>query len=299
MKQIINILKPFFFLGVLIIMLTACEQKITYESEAPADASQDVPFMVKVKGGTFTMGTDKYLNDTTAVKFIDELPAHQVTVNDFKISKYEITNKQFCKFLNESDYNKDDTSWINISKPECMIDYKDGLYNPKTDMDYLPVVYVTWEGAKKYCEWAGGRLPKEAEWEFAAKGGIFSEDFVYAGSTDPDSVAWYSDNEKSIEINKEKYNIPGSVGTKFPNELKLHDMSGNVWEWCSDLYTFNYDSKPNKSGWRVYRGGSYLDKQDDVRPGNRSAGSPENSYPFLGIRLVQDVTDTIPETVEE
>ncbi len=299
MKQIINILKPVFFLGVFILMLTACEEKITYESEAPADATQDLPMMISVEGGTFTMGTNRYLKDTTAVKFIDELPEHEVTVKDFKISKYEITNLQFCKFLNEKNYGKGDTSWINISKPECFIEYKNGKYHPEEDKDFMPVVYVTWGGAKAYCEWAGGRLPTESEWEYAAKGGVFSQDFVYAGSNEPDSVAWYADNSKSMEIDGDDYDVPGSVGTKFPNELNLHDMSGNVWEWCSDLYTMNYESAPNKSGWRVFRSGSYMDKQDDLRPGNRSAGIPESTYSFAGIRLVQDVVmDTIPETTE-
>ena len=126
------------------------------------------------------------------------------------------------------------------------------------------------------------RLPTEAEWEFAARGGNRSQDYKYAGGNTLGSVAWYADN-------------PGSethpVGQKQANELGLHDMSGNVWEWCSDWFgSYTSSSQTNPQGpssgsHRVYRGGSWIDAAWGCRVSRRSDNAPDDRFNVLGLRL--------------
>ncbi len=235
--------------------------------------------MVYVEGGTFQMGS----NDSEA--YDNEKPVHTVTVNDFYIGKYEITNIQYCEFLNaEGNQTEGVDTWLDISDEDCQIEIRNDVFYPKNGKDDYPVIEVTWYGAKRFCEWAGGRLPTEAEWEYAARGGNESENYKYSGSNNIDEVAWYGNNS-----NDETHN----VGTKTPNELGIYDMSGNVWEWCSDWYGSNYYSNSptenptgtTSSSYRVLRGGSWNSNAERCRPANRSRSTPDNSYNYLGFRF--------------
>ena len=147
----------------------------------------------------------------------DEKPAHPVTIKTFNIAKTETTVAPWREFCNATRRPMPEVPWFG-QKEES------------------PIVNVSWDDAIAYCQWLGEktnkhyRLPTEAEWEFAARGGLKSKGYKFSGGATPDSVGWYSS----------KSNGPMPVAQKLPNELGLHDMTGNVWEWCSDFYDAGY-----------------------------------------------------------
>ncbi len=210
--------------------------------------------MVWAGGGTFQMGS----NSSDA--YDDEKPVHTVTVTNFALSQNEITNAQYCKFLNDKgNQTKGGATWLDINDDDCQIEKSGGTFYPKSGKGNYPVIEVTWYGAKAYCEWAGGRLPTEAEWQYAAKGGnveTHGSASKYSGSNNIDDVAWYSSNSGSATH---------EVGQKQANAFGLHDMSGNVWEWVEDKWHSDYNGAPtNGSAWtsgsssrRVGCGGSW------------------------------------------
>ncbi len=219
--------------------------------------------MVKVEGGTFTMGaTSEQLGDASG----DESPAHEVKLSDYFIGKYEVTQEEWQAVMGK-----------NPSK------FKSSPSNP--------VESVSWKDCQKFIEKLNGltglnfRLPTEAEWEYAARGGNKSQDYKYSGSNWLDEVAWYNGNsDKKTHI----------VGTTKPNELGLYDMSGNVWEWCNDWYDKNYYSKspqqnptgPTGPSYRVLRGGGWLNSARSCRVSNRDFNNPSNRSYNDGFRLV-------------
>jgi len=236
--------------------------------------------LVYVQGGTFQMGS----NDGGS----HEKLVHSVTVSNFYIGKYEVTHKEFIDFLNSTRVSSNGSysgkEFIDMDDEYCAIGYRNGSFYFKEslyvkDID-CPVIEVTWYGADAYCNWAGGRLPTEAEWEYAARGGNKSKGYQYAGSNDIGSVAWYISNSG-------RKTHP--AGGKQANELGIYDMSGNVWEWCNDWYgSYNSGSQTNPSGptsgsYRVYRGGSWYNRASDCRTAYRDEYSPGGSG--LGFRL--------------
>jgi serine/threonine protein kinase len=230
------------------------------------EQSRNDPFhdqMVFVKGGTFTMGcTSEQGSDC----YDNEKPSHRVTVSDFYIGKYEVTQKQWRTVMGSD-------------PPEL----------PFKGCDDCPVDRLSWNDVqdfiKKLNQTTGKkyRLPTEAEWEYAARGGNQSRGYKYAGSNNIDEVAWYEVNS-DLRINP--------VGRKKPNELGLYDMSGNVWEWCSDYFgSFSNDPKTDPhgppSGWFiVHRGGSLHCSSRLCRVTNRSSFTPNTSHHLkFGVRL--------------
>ncbi|MGM0497761.1 MAG: formylglycine-generating enzyme family protein [Bacteroidota bacterium] len=244
--------------------------------------------MVQVKGGTFKMGCTSEQPKCDK----DEKPVHKVTLSDYTIGRYEITNEQYCVFLNEQNISSDGrdgrTSLIHIGNSHCQVRYVNGEFVPKEGKADYPVVEVTWSGAQAFCEWAGGRLPTEAEWEYAARGGHKSKETIYSGANHVDSIAWYVRNSGD-------HSHP--VGTKKPNELGIYDMSGNVWEWCNDWYG-DYPSEPqnNPKGPKrgnsvVIRGGSWLYYGSFCRVSNRGSSAPSYAFNNYGFRLVKKKLD--------
>ncbi len=243
--------------------------------------------MVFVKGGTFTMGSPDGEGDD------DEHPQHQVTLSDFYISKYEVTNAQYAKFLNAKGKHEDGgNTWLDITSDYCQIKLVGGEYKVETGKENYPVIEVTWYGATAYAEWAGGRLPTEAEWEYAARGGNQSKGYTYSGGNNIDDVAWHYHNSINYDNNLEDNHGSHIVGTKQANELDIYDMSGNVWEWCSDWYgDYTADDQTNPTGatsgfCRVVRGGSWSDDPVDCRVANRCNDIPTRCHNVLGFRVV-------------
>ncbi|MCD7848492.1 MAG: formylglycine-generating enzyme family protein [Parabacteroides sp.] len=220
------------------------------------------PEMVTVKGGIFEMGST-YKEDNN--------PLHQVKVGSFRISRYEITNYQFALFLTSQGSEK-----IKNSPPmyyPCNWGIQDGKAVPGYEAH--PAIYITWYGAQEYCKWAGGRLPTEEEWEFAARGGIHGHrDHLYSGGMELDSLGWYAGNSDGK---------PHRVGTLKPNELGLYDMSGNVWEWCSDTQI-----KDGKE-YAAVRGGTWFNERPICRPTCRYYIFPNSKHFNNGFRLVKDL----------
>ncbi|HRI62179.1 MAG TPA: formylglycine-generating enzyme family protein, partial [Saprospiraceae bacterium] len=236
------------------------------------------PVMVQVEGGIFDMGCDPE-------KRCKDL--HKQEVSSFQMAKYETTWWQYLLFCKATGHEYESPGW-------------------GTEGDN-PAVYLSWYDAVKYCNWVSKqlgeteaisekgdgkysmslrgvyRLPTEAEWEYAAKGGSRADNTIYSGSNDLDSVGWYSDNSGSRAR---------AVGQKKANGLGLYDMSGNVWEWCWDWYG---DYKPNSEkdykgpdngSLRVIRGGSWLLPAGYCRAAYRDLNSPDSRYNYFGFRLV-------------
>jgi len=227
------------------------------------------PEMVFVQGGTFTMGcTSEQGSDCEN----DEKPAHQVTVSSFRIGKYPVTQAQWKAVMGS---------------------YPSELYN--TGCDDCPIESVNWDDIQEFIKklnvQTGNtyRLPTEAEWEFACRGGLKSAHYKYSGSNILDEVAWYDGNYKNSKHGSQGTTHP--VGKKKPNELGIYDMSGNVFEWCSDWYGIYTNSAqtnpkiPSSGSYRVLRGGSWGDGARYCRVSYRDYNSPGGRNADCGFRL--------------
>ncbi len=237
---------------------------------------------VFVEGGTFTMGVSK----KEGIRYA--FPEHKVTIKDFYISKYEITNSQYVYFLNNTK-NINLKEWIRIN--HCEIEKEGKTFRTKKGKENLPITSVTWYGAKAYAEWVGGRLPTEKEWEYAAKGGNKSKGYKYSGSNNLDSVAWYNKNSKIKDVCYNRIQGSQVVGMKKPNELGIYDMSGNALEWCQN-WLFYYNTTRNPNGQygaknKTLRGGSWNSHERGCQTNVRYYYLP-NRTTYSGIRVVFD-----------
>ena len=219
--------------------------------------------MMPVAGGTFRMGATKS-EDSDADEW--ESPIHDVTLSDYYIGKTEVTQALWHAVMrnNPSKFLSDNRPVESVSWNDCQEFIR--KLNAKTGMNF--------------------RLPTEAEWEYAARGGNKSRGYKYSGSNNIDAVAWYEGNAKSKTH---------PVGTKQPNELGIYDMSGNVWEWCNDCYGYyssNAQTNPKgvvSSAYRVCRGGYWDNSTKYCRSANRLSNVPDYRNYGIGFRIVLPV----------
>lgn len=238
------------------------------------DQSETENTFIQVEGGTFIMGSNARLET--------EKPEHMVTISSYYINKFAVTQKEWVSIMgtNPSEIQGDDFPVENVSWYDAVI-----FCNKKSLKDDLDPCYVI-EGDLVGCNWHnnGYRLPTEAEWEYAMRGGKLSRNFEYSGSDDINEVAWYCDNSEWQAH---------PVGVKKPNELGLYDMSGNVYEWCWDIYgPYTIEEKtdpkgPGSGANRVFRGGSWSSKKDYCTVSNRYYNIATNHVFNIGLRLVR------------
>lgn len=273
----------------------------------PTDGS----VMVLIPAGEFWMGTDaneipqlvqwakKYYSEAQASWFEDEAPRHRVYVDAFYIDKYEVTVAQYQRFMRATGHPKPGN-------------WDDSNFNAPNQ----PVVGVTWYDAMTYAKWAGKRLPTEAEWEKAARGGLEGKKFPW-GDQDPyGSQCNFAD--KNVPSNfswadrnaNDGYQYTAPVGKYSPNGYGLYDMAGNVWEWCLDEYDSGFYAKSsgrnpvggatnitdiisdftNVENLRVFRGGSWDGNPNFVRVANRGGDGPTDAVNDVGFRCAGSVT---------
>jgi formylglycine-generating enzyme required for sulfatase activity len=219
--------------------------------------SQDGQLYVWIPAGTFTMGCST--GDEQC--FSEEKPAHQVTISKgFWIGQTEVTVEAYEKFAG-----------ITEDRPSSN--------NDQHGHD-TPVVNVTWDEAHDFCKWAGGRLPTEAEWEYAARAGSSTSRYG-----ELDEIAWYDKNSE---------NTVHRAGQKRANPFGLFDMLGNAWEWVNDWYDGKYYSRspevdpvgPETGQMHGLRGGSWLNNSKLVRASDRGRSLPELRFNYFGLRCV-------------
>lgn len=258
--------------------------------------------MVLIPEGEFRMGSDQ-----GGEEHKDEQPIHTVYVDAFYMDIHEVTIGEYKKFVEETGH-PDILDWVVDRSPT----------------DQHPVIGISWYDAMEYARWVGKRLPTEAEWEYAARGGLSQEKYPW-GNDEPDGtqcnyadknvagLVWNFDGEEQLitwadEDVDDGYTHNAPVGSYIPNGYGLYDMAGNVWEWCLDVYDPNfYTNSPrenpiagatledtivhfeNISTARVFRGGSYASDAEGVRVAHRGGNLPLKRFNDLGFRCVLPV----------
>ncbi len=234
--------------------------------------------MVVVKGGEFSRGSNEGNRD--------EMPLHQITLMSFALDIHPITNEQFVRFLGVMGGEKDSNNQDIIRLRESRINRRGGKISIESGYAKHPVVGVTWYGAVAYAKWIGKRLPTEAEWEIAARGGAVNSMYPCGDNVEKKLANFFSSDTTAVM----SYN---------PNGSGLFDMSGNVYEWCQDWYGYNYyetsaqepdnPKGPIQGVYRVLRGGCWKSLKDDLRCSHRHRNNPGTVNRTYGFRCATDV----------
>ena len=261
------------------------------------------PETVLIPGGIFQMGSDN--GDS------DEKPIHTVTLDSFFMGKYEVTNAQFCQFLNEKgNQSHDTTEWIKLggiwNAEKSRLIQNGSQFSVAPGFDNYPIIFISWDAAVAYCQWLSNktgkayRLPTEAEWEFAAGNGSSHTKYSW-GNSDPSASRGGNVADEALKKNFPKWDIfPGyndgfvynaPVGSFAANDFGLYDMTGNVWEWCSDWYggyasTNDLNPVGVLSGTKkVIRGGGWLGSPEACHVTDRYSDTRDHRGHSMGFRV--------------
>lgn len=249
------------------------------EEKEPKNIEPILTEMVVIKGGSFIRGS----NDGNR----DEMPRHQVMVASFAIDVHAVTNEQFVRFLEALGGEKDNNHHDVIRLKDSRVKRSGGKLSIESGYAKHPVVGVTWYGATAYAKWVGKRLPTEAEWEVACKGGDENALFSTGGDIEKSQANFFSSDTTAVM-------------SYAPNAYGLYDAAGNVYEWCQDWYGYNYyetsiqepdDPRgPIQGVYRVLRGGCWKSLKEDLRCSRRHRNNPGTVNGTYGFRCAADVS---------
>jgi len=288
-------------------------------------ALKDTSEMVFIPGGTFLMGT----SDKEGFSTDGEGPVHPVTVSEFYMDRYAVSNLKFSSFVSETGYitEAEQYGWsyvfhlfvspsvaANVTRTPVrtpwwyVVEGADWRHPEGPDSsiegrEKHPVVHMTWNDANAYCKWVGKRLPTEAEWEYAARGGLEQKRYPWGDELKPNGEHHCNIWQGKFPIKdhaSDGYSGTAPVHSYAPNGYGLYNMAGNVWEWCADWFNPNYYSYgeynnpkgPSTGAERVMRGGSYLCHKsycNRYRVAARNKNTPDSSSGNIGFRCVVDV----------
>lgn len=278
-------------------------------SGTPAPAASPAPpddprfkDMMFIPGGVLLMGAEDEMPF--------EAPVHEARIDAFWIDKFEVTVAEFQRFVEATGYRTEAEKfgWSGV------FDIKTGAWTRVDRADWRrpdgpaskaapdePVTQVSWNDAHEYAKWAGKRLPTEAEWEYAARGGLTGKRYIWGDELRPGghpAANWWQGRFPSYNTGEDGFLGRAPVGKFPPNGYGLYDMTGNVWEWCSDWFDPDYYSRsprdnpqgPDEGEERAMRGGSWLCSENfctNFRPAARSHATPDSGLNNLGFRCVR------------
>jgi len=280
--------------------------------------------MIYIPGGEFLMGT----NEKDGFPADGEGPVRKIKINPFYIDSYTVTNAEFEQFIKSTGYvtEAEQFGWsyvyygflspklAGLVQPVPQTPWWCGVkgaywYQPEGPFSTIddrmdhPVVHVSWNDALAFCEWAGKRLPTEAEWEFAARGGLEQKKYPWGDELIPNGKHYcniWQGKFPTVNTKDDGYSGTAPASSFPPNGYGLYNVSGNVWEWCSDWFTrgvHNRGGRTNPQGplngeTKVMRGGSYMCHEsycNRYRVAARTSNTPDSSSGHLGFRCVKDV----------
>ncbi len=277
--------------------------------------------MVKLEGGPFWMGSE-----SPAVFPLDgEGPVRQVTLDPFYMGRYAVTNRQFGDFVNATRYRTDaerfgwsfvfrnhlpdgpgtpapETPWF-LAIPGAFWQFPEGREIDVCGRPDHPVTHVSWNDAMAYCAWAGYRLPTEAEWEYAARGGLQQKEYPWGDDLTPGGRHMcniWQGRFPEIDLGEDGFTGVAPVGSFPPNGFGLYEITGNTWEWCGEYFhqTWHVEAtRLNPTGpltgtLRLLKGGSYLCHASycqRYRNSARTGNAPDTSTGHIGFRVVRDL----------
>ncbi|HJQ70176.1 MAG TPA: formylglycine-generating enzyme family protein [Blastocatellia bacterium] len=298
-----RIILPFLLCSTALLASAACNASASRPASHPAaEPEKIVADMIFIRGGSFRMGTGD--------GFAFEGPVHEITLEPFWIDKHEVTVGEFAKFVEATGYVTDAErfGW------SAVFDVQSGEWRATGGSDWRhpegpgskaretePVTQVSYNDATAYARWAGKRLPTEAEWEYAARGGLAGKKYAWSDELRPQEkwlANWWQGEFPATDTAEDGYRGRAPVGAFAPNGYGLYDMAGNVWEWCADWFDENYyrtspklnPAGPAKGAERVTRGGSWMCAENycqGYRVAARSHSSAESAMNNLGFRCAR------------